>query len=90
MIEQRGTSHVAHYLDDFVTVGTPNTDQCYINQQIICRTCQELGIPLVPHKTVGPSTCLVFLGIEIDTMAMEPPPTRKITQATRAVTGMAI
>ena len=31
VIEQRGTSHVAHYLDDFVTVGTPNTDQCYIN-----------------------------------------------------------
>ncbi|MCG8624736.1 MAG: hypothetical protein MJE68_22410 [Proteobacteria bacterium] len=71
VIEQRGTSHVAHYLDDFVTVGTPNTDQCYINQQIICRTCQELGIPLAPHKTVGPSTCLVFLGIEIDTIAME-------------------
>ena len=91
VIEQRGTSHVAQYLDDFVTVGTPNAGKCYINQQIICRTCQELGIPLAPHRTVGPSTCLVFLGIEIDTMAMELRlPQENFTQATRAVTGMAI
>ena len=71
VIEQRGASYVAHYLDDFITVGTPNTDQCYGNQQIIIETCRELGIPLAPHKTVGPTTCLVFLGIEIDTIAME-------------------
>ena len=31
----------------------------------------ELGVPLAAHKCMGPSTCLVFLGIEIDTIAME-------------------
>ena len=71
IIEQRGASHIAHYLDDFITVGAPNTDQCYVNQQIIFETCRELGIPLAPHKTVGPTTCLIFLGIEIDTIALE-------------------
>ena len=32
---------------------------------------KELGVPLATHKLVGPTTCLTFLGIEIDTLAME-------------------
>lgn len=28
-------------------------------------------LPLTPHKTVDPTTCLIFLGIEIDTIALE-------------------
>ncbi|XP_006824681.2 LOW QUALITY PROTEIN: uncharacterized protein LOC102804035 [Saccoglossus kowalevskii] len=31
----------------------------------------RLGIPLAPHKTVGPTTTLEFLGIELDTIKME-------------------
>ena len=30
-----------------------------------------LGVPLKPSKLVGPVTCLTFLGIEIDTMALQ-------------------
>ena len=41
ILEQKGVSYVAHYLDDFITVGTPNSDQCNINQQPIFETCQE-------------------------------------------------
>ena len=37
---------VAHYLDDFVTAGPPNSDQCSTNQSIIYDVCKELGIPL--------------------------------------------
>ncbi|XP_077868641.1 uncharacterized protein LOC144359359, partial [Saccoglossus kowalevskii] len=32
---------------------------------------RRLNIPLAPHKTVGPTTCLEYLGIELDTLAME-------------------
>ena len=71
ILEQRGVSDVSHYLDDFITIGPPSTIQCATNQNIITDTCKELGIPLAPHKSVGPTTCLVFLGIEIDTIAME-------------------
>ena len=46
IIKQRGAYHVAHYLDDFITVWAPKRDQCYVNQQIIFETCQELGILL--------------------------------------------
>lgn len=34
------------------------------------QTLSELGIPLAPDKVEGPTTCLTFLGIELDTMAM--------------------
>ena len=72
ILERRGVSHVAHYnLDDFITLGAPKSDECLVNHQTIFQVCQELGIPLAPHKTVGPTTCLIFLGIEIDTMRME-------------------
>ena len=39
--------------------------------------CETLGVPVAPGKTEGPSTKLVFLGIEIDTRSMVlrlPPP----------------
>ena len=28
--------------------------------------CSELGVPLAPEKTMGPSTCITYLGLEID------------------------
>ena len=34
-------------------------------------TFAPLGVPLVVHKTVGPTACLTFLGITIDTVANE-------------------
>ena len=71
VLEQRGVSYIAHYLDDFITIGPPNSNQCFRNLHIITETCRELGIPLAPHKLVGPTTCIVFLGIEIDTITME-------------------
>ena len=71
ILEQRGVSYIAHYLDDFITVGAPNSDQCAGNLSILFEACAELGVPLAPHKTAGPTTCLVFLGIEIDSVAME-------------------
>ena len=71
ILERRGVSHVAHYLDDYVTLGAPESGECLANHQTIFQVCQELGIPLAPHKTVGPTTCLIFLGIEIDTTRME-------------------
>ena len=33
-------------------------------------TCVSLGVPVAPKKTEGPSTKLVFLGIELDTVSL--------------------
>ena len=32
---------------------------------------KTLNIPVAPHKTVGPSTCLEYLGIILDSTALE-------------------
>ena len=32
--------------------------------------CDILGVPIAKHKTEGPTKCLTFLGIEINTTSM--------------------
>ena len=33
--------------------------------------CDDLGVPMAPEKTMGPSSVLCFAGIELDTDKME-------------------
>ena len=56
-----------HYLDDFLTAGPPKSQICARNLSKSMNVCARLGLPLHPQKCVGPTTCLVMLGIEIDT-----------------------
>ncbi len=68
-LHQVGIPDVDHYLDDFIILGPPQSPLC---QQYLLRLqteCNLLGIPLAAHKTEGPTTCLTFLGIEIDSAA---------------------
>ena len=60
---------LVHYLDDFFTCGKANTSECARNIEIICNVFASLGVPLTPEKLIGPITCLVYLGIEIDSVA---------------------
>ena len=68
---RKGVSFVDHYIDDFVTASRPRSMECHNNLQIMLETCDNTGTPVEPDKTEGPSTVLVFLGIKIDTMAMQ-------------------
>ena len=67
-IRREGVERVFHYLDDFIIVGPPASDQCQADLESLERTCSRLGVPLAVHKRDGPATKLTFLGIEIDTM----------------------
>ena len=71
VVRSRGVSFIAHYLDDFIIVGPPGSDEYAKNLDRLLETCRELGVPIACHKVEGPSTCIIFLGIEIDTVAME-------------------
>ena len=65
-----GINFVIHYVDDFLIVSAPLSPASHhLNK--INSLCEELGMPMKPEKTVGPCTKLTFLGIEIDTIAME-------------------
>ena len=69
-------SYVTHFLDDFLiieppcTVG-PKSTTCENSLKSMLLSFQALSIPLSPCKTQGPSTCLEFLGIVLDSLAME-------------------
>ncbi len=68
---RRGVSHVVHYIDDFLTIGGPDTKECAENNTVMHEVCEYLGLPKEPAKDEGPMTSLSFTGIEIDSEAME-------------------
>ena len=70
-LRQSGVTELDHYLDDYITLGPPDTDQCRRNLSRILQQCAIMGVPIAAEKIVGPSPRLTFLGIEIDTMAGE-------------------
>ena len=60
-----------HYLDDFFLTGPPESDICQNNSSKAEMLCAELGVPLAEEKTVGPSTVITFLGIELTPIKFE-------------------
>ena len=71
-VREAGVQHVMHYLDDFLLLGSPGSDQeCKTAMGYLLAKFAELGLPVAPSKLEGPATCLSFLGIEIDSEKME-------------------
>lgn len=66
LVNNHMVSELTHYLDDFITAGPPDSDQCQYNLDTAIAVCQRLGLPLHPKKCEGPSSVLVILGIELD------------------------
>ena len=86
ILKQRGVSFCIHYLDDFLTIGPPDSFTCQQNLQTIQQVCKQLGIPLALEKVEGPSTSLDFFGITLDTGKMEARlPTKKLQRAKELV-----
>ena len=62
---------VIHYLDDFLFVGRPQSNECGSTLHTAQAVCRTLGVPLALEKMEGPACALTFLGICIDTVAEE-------------------
>ncbi len=60
ILAQRGAALLVHYLDDFLLLGPPQSAHCSRSLSLVRLTCHQLG--MAEDK---------FLGIEIDTVAME-------------------
>ncbi len=67
----RGATWVRHYIDDFITVGKGNGDDCRQNFLLLKQVCKEAGMPTEPEKDEGPATEIVFLGMELDSEKLE-------------------
>ena len=71
VVKSKGVACVYHYLDDFITLGESGGGTCARNLQLILEVCKELGVTVANEKCKGPSVCIVFLGIELDSVNME-------------------
>ena len=60
---------IIHVLDDFLFV-TESKESCQIALDTFVKICKDLGVPLAPEKTMGPSQSLPFVGIQLDTVDM--------------------
>ena len=51
-----------HYLDDYFTVGPPDSLVCASNIMIMITTCKELGFTVNPKKVTKPATTMISSG----------------------------
>ena len=71
IIRQQGVAPVFHYLDDFLLIGHSGTGQCGTHLSVVLSIFNKLGILITQKKVEEPSTTITFLGIEINTVAMQ-------------------
>ena len=71
ILNQKGASPIIHYLDDFLMMGPARSSTCHDNLNIMINVSKQLGILLALEKLAGPSHCLTFLGIIVDTQQMQ-------------------
>ena len=70
LIHNWSVDDLLHYLDDYFTVGAAGTNICAKRLTALHQVAQLVGIPLSPEKCEGPTTRLIFLGIELDSVEM--------------------
>jgi len=70
VVRHNGVREIYHYLDDFLVIGTPGSDECTRSLDSLLTWTEWLGFPVAEEKVEGPSSVITFLGIEIDSEAM--------------------
>ena len=83
IVRQRGINFVIHYLDDFLKVTSPDGYQGEHALRILLESFERLGLPVAWDKLEGPSTCLTFLGFQLDSSRWEVRLPRSKLEATR-------
>ncbi len=68
LVDYFGNSNLFHYLDDFFFAGKANTRECALSLNDMLCLCDAVQAPLKPEKVIGPSTQMIILGIELDTI----------------------
>ena len=61
----RGMQQSLHYLDDFLVLGRPGSDECGRETAVLLQVFEELGIPVANDKLERPEVRLTFLGFEL-------------------------
>ena len=67
--EKRVGHKFVHYLDDFFTVHRISI-VCGNIMVVFKLVCDQISMPILPDKSVGPAQVIEFLGLKIDTIQM--------------------
>ena len=65
-----GVKKVFHYLNDFLVLGAPGSEECAHGLTTLPGLTEWLVFPVATEKVEEPSTRLTFLGIEIDSESL--------------------
>lgn len=68
LVNNYGIDDLLYYLDDFILAAPANSSICACNLHVAISLVARLGLPLHPQKCLGPASCMVVLGIELDTV----------------------
>lgn len=63
--------HMVHILDDFLILGPPRSTSCQRNLNSFLQFCKNTNIPIKSEKTESARTTITFMGLELDSIAME-------------------
>ena len=75
--------NILHLLDDFLTIDPPEF-MAERSMALLLMLFKTLNIPIAAHKTEGPTTCLEYLGIILDSELSEARlPTNKVDRINR-------
>lgn len=66
-----GGNSIIHYLHDFLCIGPASSRICAGLLATLEHRADRFGIPVAPEKTGEPSTVITFLGVVLDSGAME-------------------
>ena len=69
LVHNYGIEDLLQCSDDFILAAPANSVVCASNLQVALAVVVRLGLPLHPQKCLGPASCMVILGIELDTAA---------------------
>ena len=67
----RGIRFLLHYLDDFLFIVPPGSQEAACIKDVAITVFRDLGVPVAAHKTEGPVTQATFLGFMLDTEAFQ-------------------
>ena len=55
----------------FLSVNPPRSEEGWVNKSIMHDVCKDVSMPVEPEKDEGPATSIDFLGLHLDTEALE-------------------
>ena len=69
--KKQGVTYLLHYLDDYIIMGPPGSQEYAANIAGFLEMCRRPGVPIAAEECEGPITKITYLGIEFDTKSME-------------------